>query len=405
MSLIRRLPLPLRRRAIEAVFATASAVRRPAWPLARPGDRPSPGEILVTGYLNDASGVGRAARMTANALQRAGFNVRRHDLRPAARAAVAGRLDLGGASGEGVWLVHANAPETEIALLAHRPATWAKLYRIGYWVWETPFAPASWVRVAPYLHEIWTPSRFSHGALAARFRASGRADLVDRLRVVPHPTPSAVAPDRRRVPFSPDVVVALAMFDARSAAARKNPWGAVEAWTRAFPTPRADRGLMLKAIGLDLDPASRARLSAITAARPDVRVLGAELTDAETSGLIAAADLVISLHRAEGFGLVLAEAMASGRPTVATAWSGNLEFMDETCAALVPATLVPVVDPIGAYRGSHWADPDLDQAAETIRLLSDDPAERLRLGRAGRERVLALDQAWTREALPSLAML
>jgi glycosyltransferase involved in cell wall biosynthesis len=398
VSLIRRLPLPLRRKAIDALFAAASALRRPDWPAAHDAD-PTPGEVVVTGYLNDASGVGRAARMTADALEGAGLTVRRHDLRPAAKGALRGRAELPGPADGGVWLIHANAPEAEIALLAHRPRTWARRYRVTYWVWETPLAPANWVRVAPYFHEIWTPSRFAHDALAAQFRASGREDLTSRLRVIPHPAPEAVAPDRSRIPFPAGTAVALTLFDARSAAARKNPWGAVEAWTRAFPEPRPDRGLLLKAIGLDLDPPARARLDAIAASRPDVRVLTAEMTDAETGGLIAAADLLISLHRAEGFGLALAEAMAAGRTAVATAWSGNLDFMDATCAAMISARLVPVHDPVGAYRGSEWAEPDLDAAAAAIRRLLDDPAERDRLGRAARARIASLNDAWTPQAL------
>ena len=87
--------------------------------------------------------------------------------------------------------------------------------------------------------------------------------------------------------------------------------------------------------------------------------------------LIASADALISLHRAEGFGLTLAEAMLMGVPVVATA--GNLDFMDEATACLVPVGLVSIKDPQGIYKGQNWADPDITFAAEQLRRLRDDP--------------------------------
>ena len=117
-----------------------------------------------------------------------------------------------------------------------------------------------------------------------------------------------------------------------------------------------------------------------------VRPLGAA---GGSSPLIAvrlvSADIVLSLHRSEGFGLVPAEAMLLGRPVVATGWSGNMTFMDDSCAALVGYRLVPARDPRGVYAvpGATWAEPDIAHAAEWLRRLGDDPGLRARLGPAG----------------------
>ena len=101
---------------------------------------------------------------------------------------------------------------------------------------------------------------------------------------------------------------------------------------------------------------------------------------------MAACDIVLSLHRSEGFGLVPAEAMLAGLPVVATDWSGTQDFLTPESAALVPARLVPVHDPRGVYDlpGAVWAEPDVSVAANHLRRLADDPAARLALGQAGR---------------------
>lgn len=117
---------------------------------------------------------------------------------------------------------------------------------------------------------------------------------------------------------------------------------------------------------------------------------------AEVKSLIATADVLISLHRAEGFGLTVAEAMALGTPVIATGWSGNMDFMDATCALVVPSRPIAVDDPQGIYRGQSWADPDVEAAAACLRRLRNDPALAAQLSDAGRRRVTERlsPQAW-----------
>ncbi len=110
---------------------------------------------------------------------------------------------------------------------------------------------------------------------------------------------------------------------------------------------------------------------------------------------IAATDALVSLHRSEGLGLHLAEAMWLGTPVVATRYSGNLDLMDDECSILIDAELVPVTRGQGVYPATaRWAEPDLDQAAAAMRRLVGDPAFHERLVAAGRRRM---------EAQPSLA--
>lgn len=399
MGVMALLPAAVRAPITRGVLSGLKALRSPGWAPPAPAAALAPGPVVVTGFLNEVMGVGRAGRMTAEALEAAGWPVVRHDLRPAMARIRQGGLDLPSAPG-GVWLIHANAPEGEIALLTHRPQSWAGRYRIGYWAWETPRAPAAWVRAAPWFHEIWAPSRFSRDALAAAFQAEGRTDLTARLRVRPHPPPDVAGarPDPARF----DLAVgfnALCAFDARSTFVRKNPMGAIEAWRRAFPEPRPDALLTVKAVKLEADPARARALHAAVADRPDVRVFDRELSDADTLDLLASVDVFVSLHRAEGFGLSLAEAMALGKAVVATGWSAPMDFLDGDSAALVGFKLTPVRDPAGMYRDGVWAEPDLDQAAAWLRRLAADPELRWRIGAAARRKVAALAEPWTAAAL------
>lgn len=415
MSLLRHLPLPLRLPLIHGGLKLLAQSRSPRWKKA--GEiAPRPGPLVVSGFLSETLGIGRAGRMTAAALKTAGFAVIDHDLRPAFKRLLPQDAKLpgnGGANNGGVWLIHANAPECMVAFLAHPPESWAYRYRIGYWAWETPKAPADWVWIADYLHEIWVPSAFVHDALAAAFHAARRDDLTHRLRVMPHPAPQGAAlhyhEAQQRFGLDPDLCEVLCLFDTKSSAVRKNPWGVIDAWREAFPRVATHARLTLKVSDLSQDRATERRLIQVVTARPDIRLLMERLSDAEMDALIAASDLMISLHRSEGFGLTLAEAMASGVGVIATGWSGNTDFMTDANSRLIPSRLVPVRDPKGPYAGLErdrdqvWAEPDVAAAAKALRDLTSDDRMRRDLVVMAQHDIRALNAPWQAQALKDLA--
>ncbi|MET0272955.1 MAG: glycosyltransferase family 4 protein, partial [Phenylobacterium sp.] len=146
-------------------------------------------------------------------------------------------------------------------------------------------------------------------------------------------------------------------------------------------------------------------LASLRAKAPsNVRIIDEVWAYQDVKRLIAGADALVSLHRAEGFGLVLAEAMALRTPVVATAFSGNLDFMDETCALLVPSHPVQVADPQGIYRGQSWAEPDVTAAAQALVRLRNEPDLRERLAEAGQRMVAQKlsPQAWFRTLPPAV---
>ncbi len=177
-------------------------------------------------------------------------------------------------------------------------------------------------------------------------------------------------------------MVVLVSTNLASSFERKNPLGAIAAFQAAFGN-RRDRILLLKIGNPDQFPADFARIATAVADSPNIRIDTTRYPAGAVHALTAAADIVVSLHRSEGFGLVLAEAMLLAEPVIATGWSGNMTFMDADSAALVDWRLVATNDPRQVYHGSIWAEPDQDAAVAHLRHLADDAAVWAALGAPG----------------------
>jgi len=277
-------------------------------------------------------------------------------------------------------LIAVNSPHLPIALMRLGRAALRGRRVIGYWAWELPSLPRSWRIGCDFVHEVWGLSDFTCAALETVM--PGRVRRVRLCLLAAPPRPSAM--DRAAFGLPEDAVVTLVSFNLASSLARKNPQGAIAAHVQAFGD-RMDRMLLLK-VGNPGDFAEDfASLRALCDGHPNIRIETRTFPEADSLALTRAADIVMSLHRSEGFGLVPAEAMLLGRPVVATGWSGNLDFMDERSAALVPYHLVPARDPRGVFEaaGAVWAEPDVGAAAGWLRRLADDPALRAELGARG----------------------
>ena len=278
-------------------------------------DRPAPparAGIAVAGELERASGLGEGARLMLHGLDALGV--------PAWPMCYGGRRG-GPLPPAGAPLVlHVNAPQVPLALLRLGRAALRGRRVVGYWAWELPVVPESWRAGVAFVHEVWAPSRFTAAALEPL--------LPGRVRVVPHPVaahppvPSALG--RADFGLPADAVVTLVSFNLGSSFERKNPLGAIAAHRAAFGD-RADRLLLLRVTNPHHFPADFARLRAATD-RPNIRIDTRTLAAEDNHALMAACDIVLSLHRSEGFGLVPAEAMLLGVSVVATDWSGNVDF-------------------------------------------------------------------------------
>lgn len=273
--------------------------------------------------------------------------------------------------------------------LIHTPAPHFPLFRIpscrliGITAWELSAIPDDWCTPLDSMHEIWVPSQFCADAFV---QATQRP-----VQVVPHPV-EAVGEGPAEIPgVDPSTFLFLSTFEWSD---RKNPIGLLRAFAHAFPG-RRDVALFLK-VGLRFQSNPKRILRTIArelgrGAFPHVYVCFDMLSPPAMKRLLRRANACVSLHRAEGFGLTLAEAMAAEKPVVATGYSGNLEFMDGDSAFLVDYRLTPVRERL--TRTSlfdprlSWAEPLHDAAVAALRACVDSPALAARVARRGWNRV------------------
>lgn len=254
-------------------------------------------------------------------------------------------------------------------------------YIIGFWFWELENFPQEWRAALDLVDEVWVASAFVQQAVST-------ATHKPVLRMPLPIDPEGIRPDRVRSGLPEDRYTFLCTFDYHSWPQRKNPLGVVAAFRAAFDSGRDDVRLLIKTI--NAERVADAHLQLVGAARGDPRIVFRDehLSRDEMYRLIASADACISLHRSEGFGLGMAEAMYFGKPVIATRYSGNLDFMSDNEAWLVDCSMVPV--PPGAYpywQGQHWADPDGSMAAAHMLGIVEDRVAARERGAAAAARI------------------
>jgi hypothetical protein len=329
----------------------------------RPGAAPDAG-VTVAGYFRTESGVGEAGRSHVAALRSGGVPARLFDF--SAHAPSRGgdtslvMPDSESAAGNfPVNLVCVNADCVNLFRDAVGTAFFDGHYNIGSWWWELPEFPDRWLDSFEPFDEIWVGTQFIAAAV-------GRKSPVPVVVVPPIVNVGRVRPVPR---------AAFGLADDETIFA---------AFRRAFPGRERVR-LVLKCINGEFDPPARERLEAAVANDPRVTVMDRYLSREEKNQLLAACDAYVSLHRSEGFGYTPAEAMALGRPVIATAWSGNVDYMTASNSYGIGYRLVPVGTDVGPYEATQvWADPDLGAAAEAMRDVFERPQHARLLGERGR---------------------
>jgi glycosyltransferase involved in cell wall biosynthesis len=361
------------------LLPTPETLRRAKEPIfARPSEL-TPGLNLV-GYFKAVTGVGEHARLLAESVKTT--------VVPFTTLTIGGTLSQENESHieqgdrrapHDCNLMCVNADQTVEVAAKLGPGFFEGRYNIGYWAWELERMPEWMYPSFNLLDEVWCASRFVTAAL----RAAGRKPAY----TIPYPFVVPVyQKDTVRATYGlPDRFMFLFIFDFLSIAERKNPVGLVDAFARAF-SPHEEPILVIKSINGDKRLNELEQLRARVAEMSNVLLLEDYFTADQKNGLLSLCDCYASLHRSEGTGITLAEAMALGKPVIGTAYSGTLEFMTERNSYLVDYVKTEVPSGCQPYPpGYVWADPLLDQAADRMRRVFEDRTEAARRGAQARE--------------------
>jgi glycosyltransferase involved in cell wall biosynthesis len=327
--------------------------------------------LTVVGYLGAGTGVAATADASMAACAAAGIASEFLDARPVrpirARHATA--------------LLHVNADQLPTVAGMLGEDFFRGRYIIGAWAWELPRLPDEYLAAFGWVHEVWAASRFIQGAVAEK----------SPVPVVRMPYPVRVAPTagagRNRFQLPTDRFLFLTMYDALSIQERKNPQGAIEAFHKAFGSS-GGVGLVVKVNHASSRPAELALVQRLVAETPGTYLVDGVMSREDAQALQACCDAFVSVHRAEGFGLNIAEAMLLGRPVVVTSWSGNMDFTTHRNACLVDYQMVTLTASSGPYQaGNEWAEPDVEHAAEWMQRLVADERFRNEIGRRGQQTI------------------
>ncbi|WP_198038291.1 glycosyltransferase family 4 protein [Skermanella stibiiresistens] len=343
--------------------------------------------VNLIGYARGQFGIGEDVRMAARAMRAAGVPCAIHNIDPGPEVCQGDR--------SADALITADLPYAtnlfcstgmEMAQQAARrgSALFDGRRTIGYWPWELPEWPDDWRHAYDLIDEVWASSRYTYDAF---------------VKSCPKPVrhmPMAVSVDetaglgRRDFGLGEDRFLFVFSFDALSHHTRKNPLACVRAFKQAFPRGDEPVGLIVKAMRASHAPARWSALEEEIRSDARVTIISRTLDRGELLDLYRSCDCLMSLHRSEGFGRNIAEAMMLGKPVIVTGHSGNMDFTTPGTAALVdhhPCRVGKDEYPFG--EGMSWAEPDAGHAAWWMRRLISDQRLSGRLAEQGRALVLA----------------
>ena len=333
--------------------------------------------VNLFGYVHAESGVGQSARSNIQSLTSVNIPVSVIDVRLGNISRMDGHIDasLKGEPAYRTNLFHINADQLEFALGEIGLHVLEDCFNIGFWAWELPDFPVDWASASKYLDEIWTPSEFC--------KASIEKQVDIPVVVVPHAIWLEHEPSNEAqglgVDFKPFTF--YTMFDCLSVPERKNVRAAIKAFEQAFDSTKDDVQFVVKVLNLDAHNDFSDYLLEEAASNQKIKLIDQYFDRDQVFSLLSRIDCFVSLHRSEGFGLGIAEAMLFGKPVIATDWSGNTDFCNAENSLPVNYELIKLDKNHGPYKkGQTWADPSASHAAAQMKLVFSDEKRARKIG-------------------------
>ncbi len=330
--------------------------------------------INIAGYINGEFGVGEGVRANIRAVEAANipFSINNFTRSPH-RNQDTTYQKFSPDNPYPINLIQVNADEVNTFLKHSGSSYFQNRYNIGFWAWEIPEFPQKWQPVFDNFHEIWTYSNYCAETIS----------LVSPIPVIKI-MPSIELPpsylNRQSLGLPENKFIFLFIFDFSSLIERKNPLGAIQAFKQAFGEDEHVL-LILKSSNSAKNVQDLALLKSAIGNSPNIQHLDGYLSKTEINGLLYNCDCYLSLHRCEGFGLTMAEAMFYGKPVIATGYSSNTEFMNVGNSFLVKYKLIPLDADYGPYKkGNIWAEPDTEHAAYFMRQVFHNYSEAQQVG-------------------------
>jgi len=337
--------------------------------------------INLLGYARAEMGIGESCRIAARSVNAAGipFGIINFIGTNKARMTDTSWAHKEVTSPEfGINVFHLNAEQMTEVYAQYGNHLFNGRYNIGYWHWELPDFPDRWLESFRLVNEIWVPSTFVLDSIALK-------SPVPVLKI-PHSIQVDIEEPRNREYFGlpADAFLFLTMYDAKSYQERKNPLASIEAFKQSFEAHDTNVCLVIKVNSYNHYSNEVQLLHNSIAGYANIIVLNEVYSRNDTNALLSVVDSYISLHRSEGFGLGLAEAMYLRKPVIGTAWSGNTDFMNFTNSCLVNFELIRLNKDYGPYEAyQYWAEPDIAHAAEYMGKLVHDRIFYDRIAQAG----------------------
>jgi glycosyltransferase involved in cell wall biosynthesis len=334
--------------------------------------------LNVAGYLTAELGLGEVARNHIAVMRHLGIKTSLQDASFITHQRKEAH-ELSDFTAEGIYPVNLlciNAPEIKHFIDKFGAAYFRTKYNIGSWWWEVEELPLDWKKEFYRFDELWVGTRFIQQNLEA-------VSPIPVYVMPPYVVPFSAQPNRSSFNLIDDEFVFLFAFDYFSCFERKNPIGLVRAFKRAFVNKEKVK-LFIKTTNAEKFKEKAEALKIEVAEDPRIILLDQYFSKAQLSSLLSSSDAYISLHRTEGFGLPIAEAMLLGKPVIVTGWSGNLDFTNEDNSLLVSYEFTTNKEDYGPYKiGMRWAEPDFEHAAKLMQRLYEDRAQAKLLGERG----------------------